>query len=47
MAKQQKRLRRFEFSKVGTILDNIAKTIPILIEKKLKKESLYQLVFIY
>jgi hypothetical protein len=42
-----KEVKRFEFSKVGTILDNIAKTIPILIEKKLKKESLYQLVFIY
>jgi hypothetical protein len=41
-----KEVKKFEFSKVGTILDNI-KNYSILIEKKLKKESLYQLVFIY
>lgn len=40
MAKQEKRdIKKFEFSKVGTILDNIAKTIPILIEKEIKERT--------
>ena len=39
MAKEKKEVKRFEFSKVGTILDNIAKTTPILIEKELKERS--------
>ena len=37
MAKEKKEVKRFEFSKVGTILDNIAKTTPILIEKDRNK----------
>jgi len=41
MAKQEKKdVKRFEFSKVGTILDNIAKNVPILIEKE-SKERVY------
>jgi len=40
MAKQEKKeVKRFEFSKVGTILDNIAKSTPILIEKELKERN--------
>jgi RecA/RadA recombinase len=39
MAKQQKEVKKFEFSKVGTILDNIAKTIPIQIEKEIKERK--------
>jgi len=40
MAKQEKKeVKKFEFSKVGTILDNIAKTTPILIEKELKERN--------
>ena len=39
MAKEKKEVKRFEFSKVGTILDNIAKTTPILIEKELKERN--------
>jgi RecA/RadA recombinase len=40
MAKQDKKeVKKFEFSKVGTILDNIAKTIPILIEKEIKEKK--------
>jgi RecA/RadA recombinase len=34
-----KEVKKFEFSKVGTILDNIAKTIPILIEKEIKERK--------
>ena len=34
-----KEVKRFEFSKVGTILDNIAKSTPILIEKELKERN--------
>lgn len=37
MAKASKEVKRFEFSKVGSILDNIAKTVPILIEKEIKE----------
>jgi RecA/RadA recombinase len=39
MAKQQKEVKKFEFSKVGSILDNIAKTIPIVIEKEVKEKK--------
>jgi len=39
MAKQVKEVKKFEFSKVGSILDNIAKTIPILIEKEVKEKK--------
>ena len=40
MAKQSgKEVKRFEFSKVGTILDNIANSTPILIEKELKERN--------
>ena len=35
MAKQ-KEVKKFEFSKVGTILDNIAKNVPIVVEKDIK-----------
>ncbi len=39
MAKQQKEVKKFEFSKVGTILDNIAKSLPIQIEKEIKQKT--------
>jgi RecA/RadA recombinase len=40
MAKQEKKeVKKFEFSKVGSILDNIAKTIPVLIEKEVKEKT--------
>ena len=40
MAKQEKKeVKKFEFSKVGAILDNIAKTVPILIEKEVKEKK--------
>lgn len=40
MAKQQsKDGKKFEFSKVGSILDNIAKSVPIQIEKEIKERS--------
>ena len=39
MAKQSsKEVKKFEFSKVGSILDNIAKNIPIQIEKEVKEK---------
>jgi RecA/RadA recombinase len=38
MAKQ-KEVKKFEFSKVGTILDNIAKSVPIVIEKEVKEKN--------
>jgi RecA/RadA recombinase len=31
--------KKFEFSKVGSILDNIAKSVPIVIEKEVKEKS--------
>lgn len=37
MAKQ-KEVKKFEFSKVGSILDNIAKSVPILVEKEIKEK---------
>jgi RecA/RadA recombinase len=39
MAKQTKEIKKFEFSKVGSILDNIAKTVPILVEKEIKEKT--------
>lgn len=39
MAKATKEVKKFEFSKVGTILDNIAKTVPIQIEKEIKEKK--------
>jgi RecA/RadA recombinase len=36
--KESKEVKKFEFSKVGTILDNIGKTIPIVIEKEVKEK---------
>jgi RecA/RadA recombinase len=40
MAKAQaKEVKKFEFSKVGSILDNIAKTVPIQIEKEIKERK--------
>jgi len=40
MAKTQaKEVKKFEFSKVGSILDNIAKTVPIQIEKEIKEKK--------
>lgn len=41
MAKQdsKKEVKKFEFSKVGTILDNISKSVPIVIEKEIKEKK--------
>jgi RecA/RadA recombinase len=39
MAKQGKETKKFEFSKVGSILDNIAKSVPILVEKEIKEKQ--------
>jgi RecA/RadA recombinase len=39
MAKQSKETKKFEFSKVGSILDNISKNIPIQIEKEIKEKT--------
>lgn len=40
MAKSQsKEVKKFEFSKVGSILDNIAKNVPIQIEKEVKEKK--------
>ncbi len=39
MAKQTKEVKKFEFSKVGSILDNISKNIPIQIEKEIKEKQ--------
>ncbi len=38
MAKK-KEVKKFEFSKVGSILDNIAKSVPILVEKEIKEKK--------
>ena len=37
--KEEKKEKKFEFSKVGSILDNISKSVPILIEKEIKKRN--------
>ena len=40
MAKQEKKeIKKFEFSKVGILLDNISKTVPIQIEKVIKEKQ--------
>ena len=39
MAKAVKESKKFEFSKVGSILDNIAKSLPIVIEKEVKEKK--------
>ena len=39
MAKQTKEVKKFEFTKVGNILDNIAKTVPVQIEKEIKEKT--------
>ena len=39
MAKAAKEVKKFEFSKVGTILDNISKTVPIRIEMVIKEKE--------
>lgn len=39
MAKQSKEAKKFEFSKIGSILDNIGKTIPIQIEKEITERK--------
>ena len=41
MAKQEtkKDVKKFEFSRVGTILDNIAKTVPIHIDKEIREKT--------
>jgi RecA/RadA recombinase len=39
MAKASKEVKKFEFSKIGTVLDNIGKTIPIQIEKEIKERK--------
>lgn len=39
MAKETKKdVKKFEFSKVGTILDNIAKTVPVQIKKEIREK---------
>ena len=38
MAKK-KEIKKFEFSKVGSILDNISKSVPIVIEKEVKEKN--------
>jgi len=38
MGKKDKEDKKFEFSKVGTLLDNIAKSVPIIIEKEVKEK---------
>jgi len=40
MAKEQKKeVKKFEFSKIGSILDNISKTVPIQVEKEIKEKK--------
>jgi RecA/RadA recombinase len=39
MAKKEKEVKKFEFSKVGSILDNISKTVPILVEKEIREKK--------
>ena len=37
--KETKETKKFEFSKIGSILDNIAKTVPIQVEKEIKEKQ--------
>lgn len=39
MAKQTKEVKKFEISKIGGILDNIAKSVPIVVEKEIKEKN--------
>jgi recombination protein RecA len=39
MAKKEKEIKKFEFSKVGTILDNIAKSVSIHIDKDFREKT--------
>lgn len=39
MAKDKKEIKKFEFSRVGAILDNIAKTVPIHIDKEIRERT--------
>ena len=39
MAKQVKEVKKFEISKIGGILDNIAKSVPIVVEKEIKEKT--------
>jgi RecA/RadA recombinase len=40
MAKTEKKeVKKFEFSKIGSILDNIAKSVPIQVEKEIKEKK--------
>jgi RecA/RadA recombinase len=39
MAKTTKEVKKFEFSKVGSILDTISKSVPIIIEKEAKEKQ--------
>lgn len=39
MAKQAKEVKKFEISKIGGILDNIAKSVPIVVEKEIKEKT--------
>jgi RecA/RadA recombinase len=39
MAKQTKEVKKFEVSKIGGILDNIAKSVPIMVEKVIKEKT--------
>lgn len=39
MAKQAKEVKKFEISKIGGILDNIAKSVPIVVEKEIREKT--------
>ncbi len=39
MAKQAKEEKKFEISKIGGILDNIAKSVPIVVEKEIREKT--------
>jgi RecA/RadA recombinase len=39
MAKKEKEVKKFEFSKVGNILDNISKTVSIHIDKEIREKT--------
>jgi recombination protein RecA len=39
MAKKTTEVKKFEFSKIGSILDNIAKSVPIHIDKEMKEKT--------
>ena len=39
MAKAAKTVKKFEFTEIGSVLDNISKTVPIQIEKEIKEKT--------